>query len=119
MTVTLNRFYLFFLKSASLGYATTDLYIVGNGLGLVWNQLYRLTKSAKDTWTLDINFTGSWDGYVCSTLDKQPCTNKNSLPPQDRFEYRIMTSNSGDMVCHLIYQSCCHNEALHFGKYYL
>lgn len=91
-----NKF-VYFTQSAGL---TTDLFIIGNGLGLAWDQPRRLNKSAKDTWTLVINFTGSWDGYVCSKLDGQlnSCFNDNRLTPDDRFEYRIMTSSLSDMV---------------------
>lgn len=69
------------------------MFIVGNGLGLAWNEPRLLTKKATDTWSTDLKFTGSSDGYGC--LD---CVHNNLIPINGRLEYRIMTSNMGDMI---------------------
>ena len=74
---------------------TTDLFIVGNGLGLAWNDPTRLVKSsvARDTWSIELFFSGTTGGYGCSQ-----CVYNNVLSYNDRFEYRILTSNKIDMV---------------------
>jgi hypothetical protein len=72
------------------------LYVVGNGLGLAWNVPTKLTSRPSgsiDTWSIDLKFSGSWDGYFCSE-----CSNNEILPVNTRFEYRILTNDLTDMI---------------------
>ena len=74
----------------------TDLFVVGNGLGLAWNDPQLMLKPSQltDTWWFDLKFSASMDGYVCSD-----CKYNNILPVSNsRLEYRILTSNRTDMV---------------------
>lgn len=67
---------------------------MGNGLGLTWNDPTKLLRSAeRDTWTIDLKFNASLDGYGCSE-----CLHNQALPANSRFEFRILTSDFGDMV---------------------
>uniref|UniRef100_A0A0P6DBY8 Uncharacterized protein n=1 Tax=Daphnia magna TaxID=35525 RepID=A0A0P6DBY8_9CRUS len=73
---------------------STDLFIVGNGLGLAWNDPQLLTRpGTTDTWSIDLKFSGLPDGYGCAE-----CIYNNVLPVNGRFEYRILTSNKTDML---------------------
>ncbi len=82
---------MYFQQNHSL---STDLFIVGNGLGLAWNDPQLLTKSSTpDSWSIDLKFSGFTDGYVCAN-----CVYNNVLPVNGRLEYRILTSDRTDMV---------------------
>lgn len=71
-----------------------DFYVVGNGLGLAWNAPTKMIRSEPpDTWSIDLKFSGSLDGYSCSE-----CVHNQLLAPNTRFEYRILTSDLDDMV---------------------
>lgn len=85
---------------------STDLYIIGNGLGLAWDDLKLLERPGSvDTWSIDLKFSGFLDGYACAE-----CIHNNTLPVNGRLEYRILTSNRTDMV------GPNHGTAVHISK---
>ena len=79
-----------FLQSHGL---TTDLFLVGNGLGLLWDCPQKLNKVGTDTWQWDFLIKGTPDGHSC-----QDCVNNQTLPLGQKFEYRVNTDGGYDMV---------------------
>jgi predicted alpha/beta superfamily hydrolase len=50
-------------------------------------------KSKPDTWSIDLTFESSIDGYSCFN-----CTENQPIPLSSNLEYRIMTSKGTDMI---------------------
>lgn len=74
----------------------TDLFIVGNGLGLSWSSPEKLEKISMDTWHKNFLIEGSPYGHRC-----QDCADDNAtavLPLDRKFEFRINTDGGYDMV---------------------